>query len=95
MSIAIRRAGDVTGTPAWQEERMFPVSEDVIPVSSIKAEFDIAAYHLGQAVDHLVRAASEADHYGKSQMIDDLIQKLDDDIPFEMSQIIKKLKEGS
>lgn len=101
----VRRAGDTLGTPDWQLDRMYETdtakllekvyAEDEIPVSDIKAEFSMASYFLGQAVDHLIRAAREAERYGKHKPIDGLIEKLDDDIPYEMSQILTGLKEGA
>ena len=101
----MKRAGDVIGTPDWQKDRMFGTdteeiledvyAEDDLPLSDIQSEFCTATYHLGQAVVHLIRAANEAEKYGKHKSIDELIEKLDDDIPYEMSQILKRLKEGA
>lgn len=98
-------AGMCKGTPDWQLDRMYETdtervlekvyAEDDFPISSVKSEFSIASHHLGQAVVHLIRAANEAEKYGRNKQIDDLIEKLDDDIPFEMSQILKRLKEGA
>ena len=105
MSIDVRRAGDVIGTPDWQLDRMYETdtervlekvyAEDEFDDSHVKSEFNIASYHLGQAVDHLIRAARDAERYGMEKPIDDLIEKLDDDIPWEMSQILKQLREGA
>ena len=98
-------AGMCKGTPDWQLDRMFETdtanvlekvyAEDDFPISSVKSEFNIASFHLGQAVNHLIRAARKAEKFGKQEQIDGLIEKLDDDIPFEMSQILKQLKEGA
>lgn len=98
-------AGMCKGTPDWQLDRMYETdtervlekvyAEDDFPVSSVKSEFSRASFHLGQAVNHLIRAAKEAERYGKHRQIDELIEKLDDDIPWEMSQILKHLKEGA
>lgn len=97
--------GMCNGTPDWQLDRMFETdtanvlqkvyAEDDFPISSVKSEFNRASFHLGQAVNHLIRAAREAEKYGKHERIDGLIEKLDDDIPFEMSKILKQLKEGA
>ena len=101
----MKRAGDVIGTPDWQLDRMYETetaeilekayAEDDFPLSDIQAEFSRATYYIGLAVDHLLRASSTADRHGKAKPIDDLIEKLDDDIPFSMSQILKGLKEGA
>lgn len=101
----MKRAGDVVGTPDWQLDRMYETetaemlervyAEDDLPLSDIQAEFSRATYYIGLAVDHLLRAANTADRHGKAKQIDDLIAKLDDDIPFSMSQILKGLKEGA
>lgn len=98
-------AGMCKGTPDWQLDRLFETdtanvlekvyAEDDFPISSVKSEFNRASFHLGQAVNHLIRAAREAEKYGNHERIDGLIEKLDDDIPFEMSQILKQLKEGA
>lgn len=105
MSSLIHRAGDVVGTPDWQLDRMYEnqldldqareYAEDDFPVSYVADEFSMATHELGQAVMHLIRAANLAEKYGKHQKIDELIEKLDDDIPWEMSQILKQLKEGA
>lgn len=98
-------AGMVRGTPDWQLDRMYETdtarkleqiyAEDDLPVSSIESEFSRAKYFIGQAVVHIVRAANEAEKYGRAEMIDDLIEKLDDDFRDEMDQVIRKLKEGA
>lgn len=100
----MKTAGTV-GTPDWQLDRMFETdtdkvlekvyAEDDFSISSVKSEFNMATHYLGQAVVHLIRAANEAEKYGKNKQIDVLIEKLDDDIPYEMSQILKHLKEGA
>ena len=100
-----RTAGMCKGTPDWQLDRMYETdtarilekvyAEDDFPISSVKSDFNRASFHLGQAVNHLIRAAKKAEKYGRNQQIDSLIEKLDDDIPFEMSQILKQLKEGA
>jgi len=98
-------AGMCKGTPDWQLDRMYETdtanvlekvyAEDDFPISSVKSEFSMATHFLGQAVVHLIRAANEAEKYGKHKQIDELIEKLDDDIPYEMNQILKHLKEGA
>ena len=105
MSIYTHRAGNLAGTPDWQLDRMYETdtekvlekvyAEDEIDDSHIKSEFNRASYHLGQAVDHLIRAAKYAEQFDREKPIDDLIEKLDDDIPWEMSKILKALKEGA
>ena len=74
-------------------ERVY--ADDDFPISSVKSEFSMASHYLGQAVMHLIRAANQAKKYGKHKQIDELIEKIDDDIPYEMSQILKHLKEGA
>ena len=105
MSICIKKAGDVVATPDWQLDRMYETdterelerqyAEDDFPVSYVADEFSMAKHELGQAVQHLIRAANLAEKYGKHQKIDELIEKLDDDIPWEMDKLIKQWKEGS
>lgn len=105
MSSLIHRAGDVIGTPDWQLDRMYETdtekllekayAESDFDDSHIKNEFSLATHYIGQAVDHLIRAARHAERIGKEKPIDDLIEKLDDDIPWEMSQILKQFKEGA
>lgn len=100
-----RTAGMCKGTPDWQLDRMYETdtarilekvyAEDDFPISSVKSEFSRASHYLGQAVEHLIRAANLAEKYGKHEQIDELIKKLDDDIPYEMSQVLKQLKEGA
>lgn len=101
----VKTAGMVNGVPDWQLDRAYETetaemlekayAEDDFPISSIESEFAIAKHFIGQAVDHLIRAANEAEHYGRNQQIDDLIEKLDDDIPSLMNGVILKLKEGA
>lgn len=101
----MKKAGDVIGTPDWQLDRMYETetaekleevyADDDFPLSDIQSDFSRATYYLGLAVGHLIRAANTAERYGKHKKIDELIQKLDDDIPFDMSQILKGLKEGA
>lgn len=101
----MKRAGDVVGTPDWQLDRMYETetaemleraySHDDFPLSDIKDEFGRATYYLGLAVDHLIRASRTAESYGKEKPIDELIEKLDDDIPFAMSKLLDKYKEGA
>ena len=69
--------------------------EDQFPISQIQSEFSRASYFLGQAVDHLIRAANEAEHWHRHKKIDELIEKLDDDFSYEMSQVLRQLKEGA
>lgn len=98
-------AGMCKGTPDWQLDRMYETdtervlekvyADDDFPMSDIQAEFCRATYYIGLAVDHLLRASKTAERYEKEKPIDDLIEKLDDDIPFSMSQILKGLKEGT
>jgi len=98
----MKTAGMVTGTPDWQLDRAYETEtaeileaayrEDDFPFSEIKSEFDRADYYIGQAVDHLIRAASQADLYGKGKPIDALIQKLDDDFKYEMHKVLTDLK---
>ena len=104
MTTIVKTAGMANGTPDWQLDRMFETDTervlerqyaDDFPIAIVQSEFDMARHHLGQAVVHLIRAAEQADHFGKAKPIDDLIEKLDDDFPFEMRQIVKKLKEGA
>lgn len=93
------------GTADWQVDRMYETdtaqvlekvyAEDDFPVSSVKSEFSRASHYLGQAVEHLIRAANLAEKYGKQKPVDELIEKLDDDIPYQMSQILKQMKEGA
>lgn len=100
----MKTAGTV-GTPDWQLDRMYETdtdkvlekvyADDGLSISPVKSEFSRASFHIGQAVMHLIRAAKEAERYGKHKQIDNLIEKLDDDIPYEMSQILKHLKEGA
>lgn len=100
----IRTAGMCNGTPDWQLDRMYETDTEKrleeayaegFDDSTIKSEFSMASHYLGQAVDHLIRAAKNAERYGKEKKIDELIGKLDDDIPWEMSQILKQIKEGA
>lgn len=100
----VKTAGMVHGTPDWQLDRMYETetaqileaqyAADDFPVSSIESEFDIAKHFIGQALDHLIRAANEAEHYGKEKPIDDLIEKLDDGIRCQMDKIIRDFREG-
>lgn len=104
MTTITRTAGMVEGTPDWQLDRMYETetaeileaqyAEDDFPVSSIESEFSRASYYIGQAVDHLIRAAREAERYGKEKPIDELIEKLDDDLSDQMEKVIRKYKEG-
>lgn len=101
----MKRAGDVIGTPDWQLDRMYETdtvrelekayAEDDLPLADIQTDFSRASYYLGLAVNQLIRAAKTAERYGKHRKIDELIEKLDDDIPYDMSQILKGLKEGA
>ena len=102
----MNKAGDVVGTPDWQLDRMFETDTEEmlekayaegiqIPVTSIASEFSRATYYLGLAVDHMIRAANDAEPFGKHKKIEALIEMMDDNIPFEMSQILKSLKEGA
>lgn len=65
-----------------------PYGEDDFPVSDIADDFAQAKSLIGQAVRYLCRAANTAEKYGKEKAIDELIQTLDDDIPYQMDQII-------
>ncbi|MBQ1779290.1 MAG: hypothetical protein IIZ93_14140 [Acidaminococcaceae bacterium] len=103
--MSIHRAGDVVGTPAWQldlmnGQRISELRNEIIPEDNmdqcyVESCFREASYFLGQAVNKLCVAYEYADKFGKGQQIEELINKLDDDIPFEMSQLISKLKEVS
>lgn len=76
-----------------EDVELYP--EDQFPISVIRSEFSRATYFLGQAVDHLIRAANEAEHWHRHQQIDALIEKLDDDFSYEMSQVLKQLEVGA
>ena len=107
MSVYMRRAGDVQGTPDWQLDRAYETEtaqkleeayaegEDDFPISRIESEFSMAKDGIGHAVRHLIRAANEADPYGKAGAIDDLVEKLDEDFDDQMRKVLKKLKEGA
>lgn len=87
----------IADAPYIREAELFgePPYDDDFPISSIESEFSRAKYYIGLAVDHLVRAANEAEHWEKDRPIDDLIEKLDDDFKYEMGQVLDKLrKEG-
>ena len=98
-------AGMVTGTPDWQLDRAYELdtaavlekayAEDDFPVSIIADEFSRSKYYIGLALDHMIRAAKEADKYGKAAPIDDLIDKMESDIEDEMNKILRRYKEGA
>ena len=100
-----KTAGMVHGTPDWQLDRLFETdtaaelerqyAEEDLPISQVESQFDRAGYHIGQAVDHLIRAADAADPCGRAQIIDDLVNKLDDDFRSEMDKVLKQLKKGA
>lgn len=71
-----------------------PTYDDDFPMSSIQAEFDVAYSFICKAVDHLCRAADEAEDYEKDKPIVELIEKLDDDFKHEMKVVLNKLREG-
>lgn len=99
----IKTAGMVQGTPDWQLDRAYETEtaemleaayqDDQFPFYSIESSFSEARYYIGQAVEHLSRAAEEAAEYGEADPIDALIEKLDDDFRSEMSAVLRKLKE--
>lgn len=100
-----KTAGMVSGIPAWQRDRMFETetaedleqiySDEDFPVSSIADEFGTAKYYIGQAVRHIIRAANEAEKYGRNKPIDELIEALDDEYCDRMDSVLRKLKEGA
>ena len=67
-------------------------TDDDFPIQYVESKFSQADYLIGQAVLKLCDAAEEAEKYGKEAPIDEFIQKLDDDIRYEMRQIVNRLK---
>ena len=71
-----------------------PPYDDDFPFTDVKDDFDIAKDFISEAVQRLIRAANTAEKYGKDKPIDELIQLLDDDIPYKMDQVLAKLKDS-
>ena len=104
MTMIAKTAGMVQGTPDWQLDRMYETetekileeqyAEDDFPISDIESDFCRAKYYIGLAVDYMNRAAKEAERYGKEKPIDDLIERLEDDIPDRMNRVIQRYREG-
>ena len=84
----------IPDAPYIREAEMIgvPPYDDDFPLSDIKDDFSLAKECLGKAVYYLIWAANTAEKYGKHQPIDELIQLLDDDIPYKMDQVLESLK---
>jgi len=89
---AMEKLPDAPWIAEAETKGMPPYGDDEFPLSDIKDEFALAKGLIGKAVQHLIRAANRAEEYGKDKPIDELIQLLDDDIPYKMDQVLESLK---
>ena len=80
------REAEQKGVPPYR-------SIDDFDVSHVESEFDIAGYHIGQAIVHLCRAGDYAEKFGLNALIDELIGKLDEDFREDMDSVLMTLKE--
>ena len=77
----------VQGTPDWQLDRFYETDTarmlekayaEEPPMYEVTDKIGSADDFLGQAINALCKAADFADEYGKAEVLDDLIAKLED-----------------
>lgn len=98
MSVIVRTAGMVQGTPDWQLDRAYELeterelekayAEDDLPV--IASYFDQADSLISKITGILCRAADLADKHGFSHRIDAMIEQLED-FQYQMNSSAKDM----